>query len=134
MGILDHLFDSDYRQREDIEELREQVSEAARDRPADTSSSVRTLRKRVDQLELMLEALYAHMENKGDIDREKLSDLMIQVDLADGVEDGRIGGDRTKRAPQCTKCSKPVSRKRAECVWCGEPVDKKAFKKRGYRR
>ena len=128
------MFDNEYRQRDDIDDLKEQVSEVIRERPTDHSGSLRELRRRIDQLELMIETLYAHMESKGDIDREQFAELMIQTDLADGVEDGRIGRDRSKRAPKCTSCEKPVSRKRDECIFCGEPVDKKVFKRRGYRR
>jgi soluble cytochrome b562 len=130
MSLWKHLFDSEYRQRRDIEELRHRMDAAAADTPDDQRDEVRALRRRVDQLELMVEALFGHLESKGELDREGFAKLMVQIDLADGVEDGKIGEDRSERARKCDECGRPVGRKRSECVYCGAAVERKSRRRR----
>ena len=56
-----------------------------------------------------------------------LADRMQQIDLRDGVADGRI----THTVAECPSCHRKTTRRRAECMYCGQPleVDEETFGK-----
>jgi uncharacterized membrane protein affecting hemolysin expression len=89
-SLFQHLFDSEYRQREDIETLRldteldaDNITRLARKLDATT--------KRLDRTELVLEAMFLYLENQGLVNRETLARLVREVDELDGKRDGRAG-------------------------------------------
>jgi hypothetical protein len=81
--------------------------------------SFREQKLRLDRLELLVQALFTHLERHGQLDRAQLAALVEQIDLADGALDGRIGPDGSGEAPKCGHCGKPVTRLRDRCVYCG---------------
>lgn len=121
MGFFDdvfsgpHLFDSEYKQRRDIENLKSQIG-------PDYGPNIRELRGRVDRLELLCETLVEMLKVKGVATQGELATLMQQIDLLDGVEDG--GHSKTVRAdaPRCAECGRFVNPSRANCVYCGAAV------------
>ncbi len=117
MGYFKHLFDSDYRQREDIEMLRNELDSIPND-----SAQLRAMSKRMDRLELLCEALVELVVDKGLGTQAELSVLMQQLDLEDGVEDGGRSQEVRHNAPRCANCDKFVNPKRAQCVYCNAPV------------
>ena len=87
--------------------------------------------------ELLIETLYRIVIDKGLVTEEQFKDLVAQIDLEDGYEDEKIGGDRTRKAPKCSNCEKPINPKRSHCVYCNAEIPESARKrKRGsaYRR
>lgn len=118
VSFWDHLFDNDYKQRDDIEALSAISTEQAIESGA-TRRRLEKLSQRVDRNELLNEALFRWFEAEHGLTAERFRELIVQIDLEDGVEDGRIGKDKTKRAPKCPSCARPVSRKRSQCVYCG---------------
>jgi hypothetical protein len=77
------------------------------------------LRQRLEYADLQLSALTALLDAKGLISLDELKDAMVRLDLADGVEDGRMGPDRATEAPCCPACGRPANRRRSQCVYCG---------------
>ena len=65
------------------------------------------LQRRVDRAELLLESLYRVVADKDLVSADEFRLMVARVDLEDGVEDGRIGPDRNRRAPKCRECSAP---------------------------
>ena len=95
MPLWDFLFDSDQKQRQDIDAV---------ERRAESNA----------------ETLQRLAELKGQVTREELSLMIQRLDLADGVEDGRIGPDRSSLAPKCPFCGRPVNPQRETCIYCGQ--------------
>jgi len=131
MALWDYLFDSEYKQRDDIESLKATAGSAV----ASTSSLERRVGKlteRLGRLELTVEGVYRALESKGHITTEEFRDLLVQIDLEDGREDGRIGVDRSAKAPSCPACSRPINPKRTHCVFCHAELPERP--RRGSRR
>jgi len=108
----DFMFDSEYEQRRDLRALRETV---ANDR---TPQQVAALSARVDQLQLLCNALVSIIEHKGLATREELEVLVQQIDLLDGVEDGKMR-QTWQDAPRCRGCNHYVNPRREVCIYCG---------------
>jgi RNA polymerase subunit RPABC4/transcription elongation factor Spt4 len=113
------LFDSEYRQRRDIQQLQQQVARA----PA-TPPQLQGAALRIDQLELLCSALVELLVAKGLTTPAELRVLMQQVDLADGVEDGRQSKHVHDGAPRCASCKRFINPHREACVYCGTPKTK----------
>jgi hypothetical protein len=123
-----HLFDSDRARRDDIEDARERVDmlqtsfDAASDQVVGISQAIGELRAGVERLSLAIEGLVRVLEVRGVLTRDEIALMIQRLDLADGVEDGRIGPDVTARAPSCPRCGRPVNARRKTCVFCDAPV------------
>lgn len=121
MSFWDHMFDNDYRQREDITALRYH-SEAVVESIDDVRKELAQTQQKLAQVQLVLEAMWEIMRVRMKVDRKELSIAIQRVDLADGVEDGRIGPDRSRTAPTCHACGRPINPKRWACIYCGADV------------
>ncbi len=123
MGYFDDLFsseflfDNEYKQRQDIERIKAEVMAAP-----DPVQLVEPLMQRVDRLELLCKSLTELIVSKGLASREELSVVTQQLDLADGVEDGKIGSRVRKTAPRCASCGRFVNPRRSKCVYCHAAV------------
>lgn len=124
MSLWRYLWDSEYKQRDDIDAAQVAADEAASQ--AEASRYVaRNNEQRIERLELLVETLLHHLEQSGQLDRQKFGALVEQVDLADGNLDGRISKDMSHRVPRCQECGKPLARKRKECIYCGAEVPRR---------
>lgn len=130
VGFWDHLFDDDYKQRDDIESLKVSAGSTARS-TGSLERRVGQLADRLGRLELTVQGVYRVLEEQGSITNEQFRELLVQVDLEDGREDGRVGPDRSERAPKCPSCARPISRKRTSCVFCGAELPKSKPRRRG---
>jgi len=120
MSTFDDFFASisyEYRQHRDIERLKQEVSGVD-----DLMAYVHGLRERVDQLELLNKALLELVVAKGVIDHDELSVMLQQIDLLDGIEDGKISPQVHARAPACGSCGRYINPKRPACVYCGTAI------------
>ncbi len=136
MSIWDHLFDNDYRQRSDITDLQDQLTASASSAAASNASTQRevgNVRQEIARLDLTIEALVRILEARGQLTRQELRDMIVAIDLEDGKEDGRMGPDRTRKAPKCTSCGRPVNPKREACVFCNTPLPAATPRRRPYR-
>ena len=80
----------------DVDELRRSQRRSERRR----SSNVRTLNKRIEDLEddlgyitLVLSSMLAMLDEKGTITHQEVQGLMANLDELDGVKDGRLNVD-----------------------------------------
>jgi len=121
VSIWDLLFESRTATRRELNQLRaEMVSHAV---PADVGERVVAVTTRLDRVELVVDALVEVLRAKGILSPEELAVAVQRVDLADGVEDGRMGPDRAAMAPMCLSCARPVNPARERCVYCDAPID-----------
>jgi len=77
---------------DDLHELKEAVREGREDvlqQVTKLEGRVELVRKRLNRVELVTEALFMHLEKQGQIDRAGLREMMEQIDARDGETDGR---------------------------------------------
>lgn len=72
------------------------------------------LHDRVDRLLLVVDGMWALLEDAGYTD-EQLRKKIQEIDLADGIEDGK----RTKLATECVACDAKVAPGLTSCQFCG---------------
>jgi hypothetical protein len=92
MGWLDYIFDSDLRQRRDIEALRKESRRLARRRirrGANLQAQVNELEESVGALALLCRGLMGLLERKGLWDEQAFREICRQIDAEDGSEDGK---------------------------------------------
>ena len=70
---------------------------------------------RVSHLALLCRAMFELIQERTDISQEDLAKKMEEIDLRDGVADGRMSAGITK----CSKCGRTVSPKFNRCLYCG---------------
>lgn len=125
MGFFDDmfssefLFDNEYRQRSDIEQLKQAFVNAP-----DPMRLIAPLQQRVDRLELLCKSLTELIISKGIASQAELSVVAQQLDLEDGREDGKIGSQVRANAPLCVHCGRYVNPKRDHCVYCNTAIAK----------
>lgn len=127
-----YLFDTELSQRGDIESLREAAS-FHDEHLTHQGRELAALRRSNERLGLALEAVTRILELKLGVTREEVALMIQRIDLADGVEDGKIGHDVTARAPACPRCGKPVNPTREHCLYCDAPLGAKTAAGSPYR-
>lgn len=71
--------------------------------------------QRIDALALTCQALWELLQQKTGLTEDELQAKMQEIDLRDGVEDGRMSGTSLK----CPGCSREVNSRRGNCMYCG---------------
>lgn len=70
--------------------------------------------ERIDELAIILRAMWALMEEQG-MTAEQLAAKIEEIDLQDGVADGRV----TQRPVDCPSCDSKVAAGLSRCQFCG---------------
>lgn len=124
MSVWDYLFDTEHDHQLDTRGI-EQGSRALHD-AVDAFAALRMdlaqAQQQIDRLQLVTEALVSLLELRGGIERRELGLMIQRLDLADGVEDNRLGPDRSAEAPKCVQCGRPVNPRRPNCIYCFAPI------------
>jgi hypothetical protein len=87
-------------------------------RPAkapDYSQHIRELQHQVQRLQLLNQALWEILRDKAGLTDAELEQKAHEVDMRDGVEDGRM----TETALKCPNCGRVSSSKHWKCLYCG---------------
>jgi hypothetical protein len=74
--------------------------------------------ERVERLALLCQAMWELLSERCQVTRNDLVSKVVEVDLRDGREDGKIG----VRVLECPKCKNPVNSRRPKCMVCGAVV------------
>lgn len=119
--VWEYLFDNEHKQRDDIN-LALAEADITQSNMASFAQNLAESQSRVAKLELTLEALIRLLEHQRKLSREDLAVMVQRLDLADGVEDGMMGPDRSAKAPKCSSCGRPVNQRRSTCIYCSAPV------------
>lgn len=80
-------------------------------------AGVRRIDERVDQMLLVVQAMWTLLQEKTGLTDAELRARVTQLDAQDGTTDGRV----TRPPVKCRKCGAAVSRKFNRCLFCGEP-------------
>ena len=94
MSFWSYLFDNEFSQRQDINNLRATSRVRARQLRRQTRESrerLQELEEEVGELALLTRALLTYLRESGGIDPEKFAEVLERVDLDDGVLDGKLG-------------------------------------------
>ena len=97
------------------------LSRAAGGSAGSTAGEFHDVNERVDRLILVVDAMWSLLKDSGWTDQQ-LQERLTQIDLVDGVEDGR----RTPKPIRCTKCDSMVEAGRSSCAFCGVAVSGQA--------
>lgn len=71
--------------------------------------------QRIDALALTCQALWELVQEKTGLTENDIQARMQEIDLRDGVADGRMGGGSVS----CSGCGREVSSRRGHCIYCG---------------
>jgi len=77
---------------------------------------LRVAEERIEKLVLVNQALVELLCAKRQVTEAEVLDKVIEIDLRDGVQDGRLGQPSTA----CGKCGRTVNQRRGKCLYCGE--------------
>jgi len=90
-------------------------AEAAAKRTVDLKAEVRELRRLVNKLMLVTQALWEIIAETNHLDEKLLIKKVNEVDLRDGKLDGKL-----KRAvKKCASCGRTLHREHSKCLYCG---------------
>lgn len=80
--------------------------------------------KQLDKLGLVCQALWSLLQEKTGLTEQELLQRVTELDLKDGVLDGKY----TKPPVDCPSCGSKMSRKFNRCLFCGQAcADGSAF-------
>ena len=80
--------------------------------------------QQVDRLTLVCMAMWELLSAKTDLTEDDLIAKVREIDLRDGVEDGKL----TVQGKQCPSCNRVMSRRHSRCLYCGaEDLQSTAF-------
>jgi len=128
MGVLDYMYDNDWIQRSDINNL-QRSNMVLRNKMVRDGGRIRDLEQEIDHLTLINEALLRMLEKKGVILRDEFRALLVEVDLEDGVHDGKLARPAGTESPQpsspsafCKFCRTPNDPVNKFCSHCRRPL------------
>ncbi len=90
----------------------------ARETPRSDSDGVhdrRLLEDRLERLALVCMAMWSLIQSQTDLTEDDLLERVKEIDLMDGVADGKI----THQVCRCGACDRPVSSRHTRCIYCG---------------
>ena len=79
------------------------------------TARIEDLERRTDRLALACQALWELLRANSGLTDEQVFAKMAEIDLKDGVADGRITG----RLMNCTSCGRAIRSTRPKCLYCG---------------
>jgi hypothetical protein len=129
MSIWNYLCDNEWLQRDDINQLARRTS-LLRRRTGHAARVAKNLAGRVEQLEdevarrtLLNETVLRLLERKGVLPRAEFRSLLVEIDLEDGVMDGkRAPPERPGRPAPCRWCLAENPAGTRNCGKCGKPL------------
>lgn len=76
---------------------------------------MRRLEDRVEKLVLVNRAMWELVRDANGFTEEQLFEKVVEVDLRDGSQDGKL----SKGVTVCASCGRNISPKRQKCLYCG---------------
>jgi hypothetical protein len=90
----------------------------------DSTHTVDRLRKDVERLYMITNALWFILKDRYKLEDEDLVKLITAVDMQDGRMDGRVAAAPPQSCPQCGRV---LSRRHAHCIYCGAVTNNNPF-------
>ena len=94
-------------------------SSASRSSSKATDANIRSrrLETRIDRLTMICNAMWLLLKEHTDLTEEDLFQKVEDVDLRDGVLDGKVAKETTT----CVNCGRVMSARHSQCLYCGNP-------------
>lgn len=71
----------------------------------------------INKLNLICQAMWELIRDNTRLTEDDLLKKVKEIDLRDGVEDGKITPDQN-----CRKCNRRLQKRQARCLYCGEEI------------
>ncbi len=84
---------------------------------------VKELNHQIARLSLLNQALWELLHEKLHLSQEELEAKAREIDLRDGIEDGRV----TDVALKCPACGRVSNSRHHKCLYCGQLFEKPLF-------
>jgi len=82
------------------------------------------LQEQVEKLTLICMAMWSLIKEKTALTEQDLENRVHEIDLSDGVADGRV----QTQVRECPQCGKTLSKRLQRCMYCGyQPPEQAAF-------
>jgi hypothetical protein len=106
-------------------QLRKTANEVARvGREAQRSKrSTQELEDRIERLTLACTATWELVRERVGVSDDELLDRIRDVDLRDGVADGKLRPGN----PECPDCERVNNARRSQCMYCGAELPRRGF-------
>ena len=82
------------------------------------ANEVELLENKIDALALACQSLWEIVRDTTDVTQDDMIAKMEEIDMRDGVADGRI----TPQVQACGQCGRKTSRRRPRCIYCGAEI------------
>jgi hypothetical protein len=76
---------------------------------------MRRLEEKVERLVLVNRAMWELVREAHGFTEEQLFEKVLEIDLRDGVQDGKL----KKHVATCANCGRKISPRRKKCLYCG---------------
>ena len=125
MSMFKYMFDTEWMQRMDIEELRDQERAMRSEmyfldkKSAKAKDQLKVLQHEVGELALVCKTLMRIILEKGLCTGKELGELMHEIDLEDGVADGRVTPKGPQNSDICPECDHTIKGGKKRCLYCG---------------
>ena len=134
MSFFDNLFDSEWAQRSDINELDERARRLeyrvlrGNQHATGLEQEVSDLRRDVSGMLLMLETLQRVLADRGICSQEDFVKRMRAIDAEDGIVDGEMSPTSNRQADlrYCDACQHFNPARLRDCQYCGRIFGPKA--------
>jgi len=95
----------------------EDVARRSQTKATDADFRAVRLEARVDRLSMICAALWDLVKENADLTEEDLFQRIEDIDLRDGVLDGKVARETTT----CVQCGRVMSARHSQCLYCGTP-------------
>jgi len=95
--------------------LAQRTASEAGNRADAAARTVKDLEARIERLTLVNLAIWSLLREKLGFTEENLLDRVREIDLQDGVLDGKVARQTTK----CSNCGRTMSTRHNKCLYCG---------------
>ena len=98
----------------------------ASSKASDAQSKIQMLKYDVEKLLMITEALWGILKDEHGFDEEELIRRVQEIDLRDGVLDGKV---KSSGPARCPDCDRPLIGKRPICLYCGTEIQRDLFER-----
>jgi len=91
--------------------------------PTEMHAIVKELDHQIARLSLLNQAMWEILHEKLQISQEELEAKAREIDLRDGIQDGRV----TDVALKCPTCGRISNSRHHKCLYCGQLFEKPLF-------
>ena len=78
--------------------------------------SVEQLTHEVERLLMISEAMWTFLQEQHGYTEEQLAERVMDIDLKDGVLDGRV---KKQSRSECESCGRVLNKRHVRCIYCG---------------